>query len=200
MHINPEELHTLGDPAILRQPKTAFFCSRQYPEVIEKPTYLWALEQRYAHNCVLSGFHSKLEQAVFRYLLQGVKQPIVYALGRGIQQNLRFEYGTEIDAGRLLFISLFENNVRTISAETAEIRNLMVADLAEQFFVPYMTTGGNIERLLTSSVAQGKPIYTLNLPINAPLLRRGAIPFQPTSLLNMHTDNSANRTPGNLTL
>jgi hypothetical protein len=183
MNINPEELCTLGDPALLRQPKTAFFCSREYPEAIEKPTYLWALEQRYAHNCVLSGFHSKLEQAVFRYLLQGVEQPIVYALGRGIQHNLRFEYGTEIEAGRLLFITLFEKTVRSITAETAEIRNLMVADLADQFFVPYMNSGGNIERLLAHSVAQGKPVFTLDLPVNRALLQRGALPFRPAGVL-----------------
>jgi len=183
MNINPEEIRTLGNTALLKRPKTAFFCSRQYPEAIEKPTYLWALEQRYACNCVLSGFHSKLEQAVFRYLLQGPEQPIVYALGRGIQTNLRFEYGHEIEAGRLLFITLFEQTVRSITAETAEIRNLMVADLADQFFVPYMTAGGNIERLLSNPVSQGKPIYTLDLPMNQPLLQRGALPFRPAGVL-----------------
>jgi len=183
MSINPEELRTLGNPALLQQPKTALFCSRQYPEAIEKPTYLWALEQRYARTCVLSGFHSKLEQAVFRYLLQGPDQPIIYALGRGIQPNLRFEYGTEIEANRLLFITLFESSVRSITAETAEIRNLMLADLADQFFVPYMTANGNIERLLAHPVAQGKPVYTLDLPVNRPLLQKGAHPYRPAGVL-----------------
>jgi hypothetical protein len=199
MNIHPEELRTLGNPALLQRPKTAFFCSREYPEAIEKPTYLWALEQRYAGNCVLSGFHSKLEQAVFRYLLQGPEQPIVYALGRGIQTNLRFEYGTEIEAGRLLFITLFESGVRNITAETAEIRNLMVADLADQFFVPYMTASGNIERLLAHPVAQGKPIYTLDLPVNTPLLQRGAIPFRPAGVLGRPKPCPPPR-PGGLTL
>ena len=183
MSINPEELRTLGNPALLKQLKTAFFCSRQYPEAIERPTYMWALEQRYNHTCVLSGFHSKLEQAVFRYLLQGPQQPIIYALGRGIQPNLRFEYGTEIEAGRLLFLTPFEPTVRTINDETAEIRNLIVADLADQLFVPYMTAGGNIDRLLNHSVAQGKPILTLDLPVNQPLLQRGASIYRPMGAL-----------------
>lgn len=187
MSINPEELRTLGNPALLRQPKTAFFCSRQYPEAIERPTYVWALEQRYAHTCVLSGFHSKLEQAVFRYLLQGPQQPIIYVLGRGIQPNLRFEYGTEIEAGRLLFLTPFESTVRTITDETAEIRNLIVADLADQFFVPYMTAGGNIDRLLNHPVAKGKPILTLDLPLNLPLLQRGASIYRPMGALGRVT-------------
>ncbi|HEX8429270.1 hypothetical protein [Hymenobacter sp.] len=187
MSINPEELRTLGNPALIRQPKTAFFCSRQYPEAIERPTYVWALEQRYAHNCILSGFHSKLEQAVFRYLLQGPQQPIIYALGRGIQPNLRFEYGTEIEAGRLLFLTPFERTLRTVTDETAEIRNLLVADLADQFFVPYMTAGGNIDRLLASPGAQGKPIFTLDLPMNLPLLQRGASIYRPMGPLSRGT-------------
>ncbi len=191
MPINPEELHTLGNMALLRKPKTAFFCSRQYPESIERPTYLWALEQRYARNCVVSGFHSKLEQAVFRYLLQGAEQPILYALGRGIQPNLRFEYGSEIEAGNLLFISPFEPTVRNITAETAEIRNLLVADLADQFFVPYMTAGGNIDRLLSHSVAKGKPVFTLDLPVNQPLLQQGARVYCPMGTLKRNAGSSA---------
>ncbi|MBC8083735.1 MAG: DNA-binding protein [Hymenobacter sp.] len=183
MRINPEELRTLGNLALLRQPKTAFFCSRHYPESIERPTYLWALEQRYAHNCVLSGFHSRLEQAVFRYLLQGSEQPIVYVLGRGIQPNLRFEYSTEIAAGRLLFLTPFESTVRSITAETAEIRNLLLADLADQFFVPFMTAGGNIDQLLAHPLAEGKPVFTLDLPMNLLLLRRGVCPYRPAGVL-----------------
>ena len=183
MSITPEELRTLGDLALLRQPKTALFCSSQYPEAIERPTYMWALEQRYARTCVLSGFHSKLEQAVFRYLLRGPDQPIIYALGRGIQPSLRFEYGIEIEAGRLLFITPFENTVRTITAETAEIRNLLLADLADEFFVPFMTPGGSIERLLAHPVARGKPVFTLDLPTNLPLLQRGACLYRPTGVL-----------------
>ncbi|UOG75233.1 hypothetical protein MTX78_01235 [Hymenobacter tibetensis] len=187
MRINPEELRTLGNPALLRQPKTAFFCSRQYPESIERPTYLWALEQRYAHNCVVSGFHSKLEQAVFRYLLQGTGQPILYALGRGIQPNLRFEYGKEIEAGNLLFVSPFESTVRSITAETAEIRNMLVADMADQFFVPYMTAEGNIDRLLNHPLAKGKPVFTLDLPVNQPLIQRGARLYCPMGALGRST-------------
>ena len=195
MKINPEELRTLGNLALLRQPKTALFCSRHYPESIERPTYLWALEQRYAHTCVLSGFHSKLEQAVFRYLLQGPDQPIVYVLGRGIQANLRFEYSTEIEADRLLFLTPFENNVRSITAETAEIRNLLLADLADEFFIPYMTSGGNINRLLDHPVAQGKPIFTLDLPVNRPLMQRGAYPYRPTGVLGRQAGLSAQPRP-----
>lgn len=186
MQIAAEELRTLGETALLHQCKTAFFCSREYPAVIEYLTYVWALEQRYEQHCIVSGFHSRLEQAVFRYLLQGPTQPIIYALGRGIQQNVRMEYGPEIAAGRLLFVSPFETNVRHITDETAEIRNLLIADLAEDFFIPYLRPGGNIDRLLKEPAAKGKTVYTLDLSVNRALLRRGAKPWRPLGVLGRH--------------
>ncbi|TGE15938.1 DNA-binding protein [Hymenobacter elongatus] len=183
MSIAPEELRKLGNTALLDLPKTAFFCSRHYPASIEHFTYLWALEQRAQHQCVLSGFHSQLEQTVFRYLLQGPAQPIIYALARGIQPNIRMEYGPEIKAGQLLFITLFEVDTITTSQETVDIRNLLIADLADQFFIPYVAPDGNLARLLQGLSAQSKPVLTLDVPENQALLLQGATLFQPSGIL-----------------
>ncbi|QDA60439.1 DNA-binding protein [Hymenobacter jejuensis] len=189
MTIAPEELRTLGNTALLQLPKTAFFCSRVYPTCAERGTYLWALEQRYRGHCIISGFHSQLEQSVFRYLLQGAAQPIVYVLGRGIQPKLRFEYGPEIDAGRLLFVSPFESDTTTVTPETADIRNQLIAQLADKFFVPYVTPGGTLEHLLLSPSAQNKPVYTLNIPENRDRLRSGAfLALQPNGVFGRDTD------------
>ena len=182
MSIAPDELHTLGNIDLLRLIKTAFFCSRNYPPAIERATYLWVLEQRHQGHCLLSGFHSKLEQTIFRYLLAR-RYPIVYALGRGIQQGLYLEYEPEIAAEHLLFVTPFEPKVTTISQETADIRNLLVLDLADNFFIPYMAPGGNLERLFQNKVAQGKPIVTLDLPENELLIRNGATIYRPSDLL-----------------
>ncbi|TGE27472.1 DNA-binding protein [Hymenobacter metallicola] len=188
MPIAPEEFRKLGNATLLELPKTAFFCSRQYPDTVEPLTYLWALEQRAQGLCVLSGFHSMLEQKVFRYLLQGPQQPIIYALGRGIQPNLRMEYGPEIEAGRLLFITPFEPNESTVTQDTADIRNLLIADLADQFFIPYISPQGNLMRLLDTLQLQHqhKPILTLDIPQNQALLERGAAPFHSSGILGLH--------------
>lgn len=183
MRIAPEELRSLGNLRLLQQRKTAFFCSREYPAEVERLACLWALEQRYLQRCVMSGFHSRLEQSIFRYLLQGSRQPIIYVLGRGLQTNVRLEYGPEIAAGSLLFLSPFEATVRTITAETADIRNLLIADLADEFFIPYLQPGGNLDALLAHPIAKGKPVYTLNIPQNRPLLKRGAYPWVPMGML-----------------
>lgn len=174
MNIAPEELYTLGNLALLQQPKTTFFCSREYPASIEEPTYQWAQAQRERKRCIFSAFHSQLEQKMLRYLLHEPEQPVIYALGRGIQPNLRLQYGPELKAGNLLVLTIFEPDVRTITSETAEIRNLLLADLSDEFFIPYLTPGGRIDQLLDQPAAQGKPIITLDIPENEPLLRRGA--------------------------
>jgi predicted Rossmann fold nucleotide-binding protein DprA/Smf involved in DNA uptake len=183
MNIAPEELYSLGNLDLLTLPKTAFLCSRNYPGQVEHLTYLWALEQRANGSCVVSGFHSLLEQTVFRYLLQGEHQPIVYALGRSIRPNIRLEYEAELAADRLLFLTPFGEEVTTITQETADIRNLLVAELADQFFIPYMTPGGNLERLLLGGSFADKPIFTLDLDENDLLFQHGAAVYQPAGLL-----------------
>lgn len=183
MPVPIEELCTLGNRNLLRLPKTAFFCSRSYPSSIERPTYLWALEQRMLRRCILSGFHSQLEQSVFRYLRQGPRQPILYALARGIQPSLTREYSQEIDEGYLLFLSPFDAELRMVTKETASLRNLLMVELADELFVPYVTPGGSLERLLTSPAARKKPILTLDLPMNKQLLQRGARIYRPAQLL-----------------
>lgn len=183
MRTSADELRMVGNTALLRLPKTALLCSRQYPVSIERTTYLWAMEQRQLGYCVVSGFNSRMEQSVFRFLRQDVLQPIVYVLGRGIQPTVQFEYERDIQLGRLLFVSPFEPNVSTVTQETSDIRDLLLTDLADRFFIPYVRPGGNLERLLQSEEARNKPIVTLDLPENAALIRRGARIYQPPGLL-----------------
>ncbi len=41
---------------------------------------------------------------------------------------------------------------------------MVVAELADQFFIPYMAPGGNLERLFLSGAFDSRPIFTLDLP------------------------------------
>ena len=78
---------SLGNIELLKQPKTAFLCSRKVPVSAVLKYYDWAIEQREKGNCVVSGFHSQLEKDVFHYLLKG-KQPIIIVLARGVKEKL----------------------------------------------------------------------------------------------------------------
>ena len=57
-----------GNIELLKLPKTAFLCSRNIPASAVLKCYDWAIEQRDKGNCVISGFHSKIEKDVFHYL------------------------------------------------------------------------------------------------------------------------------------
>ncbi len=77
----------LGNEALLKLSKTAFLCSRKVPSNAVLKCYDWAIEQREAGECIISGFHSQLEKGILHYLLKG-KQPIIIALARGLKQNI----------------------------------------------------------------------------------------------------------------
>jgi hypothetical protein len=64
----------IGNNELIRLHKTAFLCSRKVPASIVLKCYDWAITQREAGNCIISGFHSQLEKDVLYYLLKG-KQP-----------------------------------------------------------------------------------------------------------------------------
>lgn len=181
----PEEMRTLGSPALLALPKTVFLCSRAYPTAIEHATYLWAMEQRQEQHCIASGFHSRLEQTVYQFLRQAPDQPIVYVLGRGIQRGMAFEHESDLQLGRLLFVTPFEPEVTVVSAETAAIRNLLLADMADDFFIPFMTPDGNLAQLLANTLARNKALYTLDVPGNAALAHPQARIYRPTGLLHI---------------
>src|SRR3990170_9125421 len=92
----------VGNKELLQRNKTAFLCSRKVPASVVLKCYDWAIEQREKGNCIISGFHSKLEKDVLHYLLKG-KQPIIVALGRGLKQRVEPELREAFNKGRLLF-------------------------------------------------------------------------------------------------
>ncbi|MDP2991829.1 MAG: DNA-binding protein [Deltaproteobacteria bacterium] len=138
---------SLGNTELLKLRKTAFLCSREIPASVVLKCYDWAIEQRDQGNCVISGFHSKIEKDVFHYLLAGT-QPVIMALARGMKEKIEPELKAAIDAERLLIVSPFENSVKRVSAETAEKRNRFMIELADEVVIGFAGKGGMLERLI----------------------------------------------------
>jgi hypothetical protein len=138
---------SLGNTELIKLHKTAFLCSREIPASVVLKCYDWAIEQRDQGNCVISGFHSKIEKDVFHYLLAGA-QPVIMALARGMKEKIEPELKTAIDAERLLIVSPFENSVKRVSAETAEKRNWFMIELADEVVIGFSSKGGMLERLV----------------------------------------------------
>ena len=82
---------------------------------------------------VVSGFHSRLEKDVLKFLLQG-KCGIIVVLARGMYRKLPKIYDTAMNENRLLIIALEKETVTRVSEYTAQKRNNMIKILADNCF------------------------------------------------------------------
>ncbi|MEK6589650.1 MAG: DNA-processing protein DprA [Nitrospinota bacterium] len=151
--------YTLGNTEILKLNKTAFICSRKCPADIVLKSYDWSIEQREKGVCVISGFHSKIEKDVLYYLLKGA-QPIILALARGFKKRLEPELKKAMDNNRLLIITPFDEKVKRVTSETANRRNRLMAEIADEIFIAYASKGGNLESLISEILKTEKTVHT----------------------------------------
>ncbi len=163
-----------GNTALLELPKTAFLCSRRCPAQVVLKSYDWAIEKRNAKTCVLSGNHSQIEKDVLHYLLKG-EQPIIVALARGLKKRLEQELAEVLANNRLLIITPFSSRVTRVTQETANKRNELMAEFANEIFVAYAQPNGNVERLVYRWLLKGKRICTFDVEENKALIEAGAV-------------------------
>ena len=140
----------LGNIKLLDLHKTAFLCSRLVPASVVLKCYDWAIEQREAGNCVISGFHSQIERDVYHYLEKGT-QPIIISMARGIPNKLPGALKKQVDKERLLILSPFDKNVTKVTNETAILRNKMMIEIADKVVVGFVDPNGKLNQLLLKS-------------------------------------------------
>lgn len=141
------QIFTLGNTEILKLHKTAFLCSRKYPSTIVSKAYDWAIAQRDAGKCIISGFHSQIEKDVFHYLLKGT-QPIILALARGIPKRIDSTLKPLIDSGRILLVTPFSEKTTRIDSKTSMKRNQMMVEMADDVVVGYASPSGGLAEIL----------------------------------------------------
>ena len=134
--------------------------------------YDWAIGQRNGNGCIISGFHSQIEKDVLHYLLKGT-QPAIVALARGLKKRLEPEFAKALSTNRLLIVTLFNESVRHASQETANKRNELMVQLADEIFVAYAQPGGNVERLVMKWIRNGKKVKTFDVAENRGLIDAG---------------------------
>lgn len=149
MPLNYTNINSIGNREILNLHKTAFLCSRQTPASIVLKCYDWAIAQREAGNCVISGFHSQIEKDVLHYLLKGT-QPIIIVLARGLKQKIEPKFKKPLEQGRLLIISPFQNEINRVTIESSILRNKIMLEIADEIIVGYAKQFGYLEVLLLS--------------------------------------------------
>jgi hypothetical protein len=79
----PKGITVVGSATALSAPMTAFLCSKETPGATILKAFNQGAAWRDEGLCVISGFHSPLEQQCLDILLRG-KQPVVMALARGL--------------------------------------------------------------------------------------------------------------------
>ena len=135
----------LGNKEILKEYKVGFLCSRKIPSDIILKTYDWAIAKRDSGECVVSGFHSKIEKDVLHYLLKG-NQPLILVLARGLYKRVPDLLRKELDKNRLLIISVCNQRVKRSSEISAQLRNHFIIELSDELFVPFASSGGLLEK------------------------------------------------------
>jgi len=121
-----------GNKDLLNRQKIGFLASRKiaFPAIL--PTLDWAMEiSKRTDVAVVSGFHSRLEKDVLKFLLQG-QCGIIIVLARGMYRKLPKIYDVAMNNNRLLIISLEKETVTRVSERTAHKRNKYVEKLADE--------------------------------------------------------------------
>ena len=76
------------------------------------------------------------------------KQPIILVLARGIKKRWPVEIKKAIEEERILVISPFDKDVKYITQETANLRNEIMTEIADEIFLAYYTQNGNLHNLI----------------------------------------------------
>jgi predicted Rossmann fold nucleotide-binding protein DprA/Smf involved in DNA uptake len=137
----------LGNFKLLEEHKTAFICSRKIPAGVVLKSYDWAIAMRNAGQCVISGFHSPIEKDVFYFLTKG-NQPVILVLARGMIREIPPKIEKALGEGRLLIVSPFKDEMIRVSKDSAIIRNRLIIEMADEIFIPNLSSGGSLEKLV----------------------------------------------------
>jgi len=141
MRVADYNLETVGNTSLLKYHKAGLFCSRKCPA--DKILEAYDRFKEWASNpemTVISGFHSPVEKECLRLLLKG-KASIILCPAREIGHlRLSKDWESTLDEGRMLILSPFTE--KRADTRTIARRNQLVADLADDLYIPYTTPGG----------------------------------------------------------
>jgi len=134
-----------------------FFASRHVAPLTVSACRDWAenLCLTEPHKVVISGFHSPLEQELFRIFLS-YRQPVVWALGRSIYRHFEPDVSCVIKEGLWLVVSLADGASHT--RESALARNRFVAETARENIFAEFASGSGLEFLYDWSAERKKTL------------------------------------------
>jgi predicted Rossmann fold nucleotide-binding protein DprA/Smf involved in DNA uptake len=124
----------------------------------------------------IGGWHSPLEKAALR-LLSGNSAQIIFCVAKSLQ---RFVPPPEIEnrlrQGQALLLTHCSTKAKRISREASIRRNQLVMGLARALLILSAPKGSASLELAKASLDNGKPVLTIDHPMNKELLILGALP------------------------
>ena len=171
------KLTAVGQMELLPEASTALFCSSRTPGESILKAHDASRFLRNRETTVISGFHSPIEKECLKILLRG-KQSIIICPAREIEtMRIPRLCRPAFDAGRILFLSPFQDKPRRVTRESAKRRNEIVAALADTAFIPHITPGGETARIAGLLQKWNAPICSTLEELERVLLsREGDIP------------------------
>ena len=149
-------MKTLGNSGLIQLYKIAFFASSKTKSNSVLPTLDWAGEIAKREDVVIcSGFQSPLEKEILPYLLKG-KCGMIIGLNRGMYKRIPQKFLDVYNSGRILFISLENDNIIMPSKSNAEKRNNYLASIADE--------------LVLASIYRQSSLFKFSLGTNIPVL------------------------------
>jgi len=135
----------VGSAALLDQPLTAFFASRQCSGTAIRAAMAWAIEQARSKNVVISGFHSPLEQSVLEVLLTA-GAPCVMVIARKLERAHLPPAWLLAVQNRTAAIVSMDDTTRQLSSEMAANRNEWAAKHAARIVIAHISPNGGLRK------------------------------------------------------
>ncbi len=142
-------LRGMGNPSLWNVPMLGICCSRNAPQEGRK---IFRPDKAAAY---LGGFHSPMEKEIFAKLLEH-KKPLIWCPAWGLERAA-FAPGVReaLEDNRMLILEM-----RNLDGDlaAAEQRNRFVLENADKLWLPHVSSGGMIDRLVREMGVQGKRI------------------------------------------
>jgi predicted Rossmann fold nucleotide-binding protein DprA/Smf involved in DNA uptake len=188
VHLNeqaPKFIAAFGNLEVLKQPKSAIFCSSACPDELSGRTDELVRNLAEAEVAFIGGFQSPVEQSCLHSFLSGTR-PIIICPARSLtKMRVRSECKDALERGSLLFLSIFRAHRHRGDIQMALKRNRFVALLADRIFVPYAAPSSKTEQLCREIISWGKSVDTFDHAANDNLVALGARPLTRGEVVKM---------------
>jgi predicted Rossmann fold nucleotide-binding protein DprA/Smf involved in DNA uptake len=173
----------IGNQTILLRKCLGLICSVKCPGSVIIKTFDAIRELRDAGVVVIGGFHSPMEKECLKFLLRG-EQPVIVVQAKGLgRPRLPQPWRKAIDAGRLLILAPFGDDVRRTTKVHAQARNEFIVAHAKALLIPHASPGGKAEAIARTVIEAGKPLFTVADEGNENLHQLGARPLDLCALM-----------------